>query len=173
MTCSAATLESRLVWQGIMADLPSDDRRDPLGAHDVRAESPSLDPKNDDARRALRILVVDDFVDAADGLAIYLAKHGHLVRTAHDGLAALTAAAEFAPQVILLDIGLPKLDGFRVAGQIRQQLSLQSACLIAVTGFGRPEDMRLAHEAGFDHFLVKPIDCTRLLAILKSLISAR
>jgi len=152
-----------------MAHRPSDGPRESLGAYKARAEGPSLGPKNDDVRRALRILVVDDFVDAADGLAIYLAKHGHLMRTAHDGHAALTAAAEFAPQVILLDIGLPKLDGFRVARQIRQQQSLQSACLIAVTGFGQPEDRRAAYDAGFDHFLVKPIDPTELLAILESL----
>ena len=146
--------------------------REPLRAHEVRAEGPSQQPRNDDANRALRILVVDDYIDAADGLAIYLAKHGYMVRTAHDGLAALTAAADFAPQVILLDIGLPKLDGFRVAEQIRQQLSLQSVCLIAVTGFGRDEDMRAANNAGFDHFLVKPIDPAQLLAILKSLVTA-
>ena len=66
----------------------SDGPPEPLRAHAARAEGPSLDPKNDDVRRALRILVVDDFVDAAEGLAIYLAKHGHVVRTAHDGLAA-------------------------------------------------------------------------------------
>src|SRR6476659_8857750 len=113
------------------------------------AQGPSQEPKNDDVRRALRILVVDDFVDAADGLAIYLARHGHLLRKAHDGFAALTAAADFAPQVILLDIGLPRLGGYRVAGQFRQNLSLQSACLIAVTGFGRPEDRRAAYDAGF------------------------
>jgi|SRR3954471_11814349 DNA-binding response OmpR family regulator len=153
-------------------DHPSDRPDQPQCAHDMRAEGPSRKPRNDDSRRVLRILVVDDFVDAADGLAIYLAKHGHLVRTAHDGLAALTAAAEFAPQVILLDIGLPKLDGYRVAGQFRQQLSLQSACLIAVTGFGRPEDMRAAYDAGFNHFLVKPIDIAQLLAILNSLMTA-
>ncbi len=105
-------------------------------------------------------------------LAICLTKYGHLVRTAHDGLAALAAAAEFAPQVILLGIGLPKLDGFRVAGQIRQHLSLQSACLIAVTGFGRTDDQHAAYEAGFDHFLVKPIAHAQLLTILKALIAA-
>src|SRR5205823_1042376 len=154
MTIPAAAFESRLVWEEIMVHRPSDGPRELLRAHELRAEGPSQEPKNDGESRALRILVVDDCVDAADGLAIYLAKHGHLVRTAHDGLTALTAAADFAPQVILLDIGLPKLDGFRVAGQIRQQLPLQSACLIAVTGFGQPADMRAVYDAGFDHFLL-------------------
>lgn len=155
-----------------MAHLPSDGPQAPLRANDLRAESPSQEPRNDDATRALRILVVDDLVDAADGLAIFLTRHGHMVRKAHDGHAALTAAADFAPQVILLDIGLPRLDGYRVAEQIRQQLSLQSACLIAVTGFGRAEDRRAAYDAGFDHFLLKPADPTQLLAILKSLVVA-
>jgi CheY-like chemotaxis protein len=156
-----------------MVHRSSDGPHEPLRAHDTRAAGPSLDPRIDDARRALRILVVDDFVDAADGLAICLTKHGHLVRTANDGLAALAAAADFAPQVILLDIGLPKLDGYRVAGQIRQQLTLQSACLIAVTGHARAEDMDAAYHAGFDHFLVKPIDQRELLAILKPLVAAQ
>src|SRR5262245_59226529 len=155
-----------------MAHLPSDGPQDLLRAHDLRAEGPSREPRNDDATRALRILVVDDLVDAADGLAIYLTKHCHLVRTAHDGHAALTAAADFAPQVILLDIGLPRLDGYHVAEQIRQQMLLQSVCLIAVTGFGRPEDLQAAYDAGFDHFLLKPVDPTQLLAIVKSLVAA-
>jgi len=155
-----------------MAHLPSDGPPGSLRAHEERAEGPPGEPRNDDATRAFRILVVDDLVDAADGLAIFLTKHGHMVRTAHDGHAALTAAADFAPQVILLDIGLPKLDGYRVAEQIRQELHLQSVCLIAVTGFGRAEDMRSAYDAGFDHFLLKPVDPTQLLAILKSLVAA-
>jgi CheY-like chemotaxis protein len=168
---SAAAFDSCLVWLGIM-DHPSDIPDQPRCAHDMRAEDPSQKPKIDDSRRALRILVVDDFVDAADGLAIYLARHGHAVRTAHDGFAALAAAADFAPQVILLDIGLPKLDGYRVAGQIRQQVALQNACLIAVTGYGQAKDMRAAHDAGFDHFLLKPINPAELLAILESLPTA-
>ena len=155
-----------------MAHLPSDGPQDPLRAHEVRAERPAREPRNDDATRALRILVVDDLVDAADGLAIYLAKHGHVARTAHDGHAALMAAVDFTPQVILLDIGLPRLDGYRVAEQIRQQSTLQNVCLIAVTGFCRPEDMQAAYDAGFDHLLLKPVDPTQLLAILKLLAPA-
>lgn len=172
MAPSAAVLVSRFAGQAVMAHHSSDDPPESLRAHDVRAETSPGEQRINDGRRALRILVVDDFVDAADGLAIYLTKHGHLVRTAHDGHAALAAAADFAPQVILLDIGLPKLDGYRVAGQIRQQVTLQSACLIAVTGYGRTEDMEAAYNAGFDHFLVKPIDHTDLLAILKALLAA-
>jgi CheY-like chemotaxis protein len=170
MACSAAILKSLWMWLGIMVHLPSDGPEDALRAHDVRAKAPSREPRIDDATRALRILVVDDLVDAADGLAIYLTKHGHLVRTAHDGHAALTAAADFAPQVILLDIGLPRLDGYCVAEQIRQQSSLQSVCLIAVTGFCRAEDIQAAYDAGLDHFLLKPVDPTKLLAVLKSLV---
>src|SRR5438094_7732610 len=151
-----------------MAHLPSDGPRDSLRAHLEGADGPLRKPKNDDAGRALRILVVDDLVDAAEGLAIYLALHGHQVRTAHDGLAAQTAAVAFTPHVILLDIGLPKLDGFRVAEQIRQQGLLQRVCLIAVTGHGRSDDREAARAAGFDHFLLKPVDPKHLLAILQT-----
>jgi two-component system CheB/CheR fusion protein len=118
------------------------------------------------ARRALRILVVDDLVDAAESLAIYLRMLGHTVRTAYDGFAALAAASQFGPQVILLDIGLPKLDGYRVAEQVRQQAELQSACLIAVSGFGQPADVEAARTAGFDHHFIKPVEPNLLLPIL-------
>src|SRR5438309_157047 len=104
-----------------MAHLPSDDPQDALRAHQAHTDGPALDPKNDDAGRALRILIVDDFVDAAESLAMLLALHGHVVRTAHDGIAAIATAREFSPHVILLDIGLPRLDGYCVAEQIRQK----------------------------------------------------
>lgn len=152
-----------------MAHLPSGDPPDSHGAQSGRADGPALDPKNDDAGQPLRILVVDDLVDAADGLAIYLARHGHAVRTAHDGHAALATAIAFTPHVILLDIGLPRLDGYRVAEQIRQHLPLQKVCLIAVTGFGQHDDRQAAHFAGFDHFLLKPVDGSRLIALLSGL----
>src|SRR5262245_45582284 len=96
-----------------------------LCAHRDHAEGKLPDQRNS-TRRALRILVVDDLVDAAESLAIYLRLHGHLVRTAHNGIAALAEAAALVPQVILLDVGLPKLDGYRVAEQIRRDPLLQN-----------------------------------------------
>jgi CheY-like chemotaxis protein len=149
-----------------MAHLPSDGPQDPPRAHEAPADSPARTAKNDDAGRALRILVVDDYVDAADSLAVYLRLHGHTVRTAHDGTTGIAVAREFCPHVILLDIGLPRLDGYRVAEQIRQHPTLQKVCLIAVTGFAREADERAARAAGFDHFLIKPVDPAQLLATL-------
>ena len=105
-----------------------------------------------------RILVADDNLDAAKMLAMILDGLGHEVRTAGDGAAALELAAEFRPQVALLDIGMPKFNGFETAQRIRQQPWGREMMLIAVTGWGQQEDKRLSREAGFDHHLVKPID---------------
>jgi CheY-like chemotaxis protein len=115
---------------------------------------------------ALRILVVDDSPDAADSLSLLLTVLGHEVRTAYDGPAALHAAATFRPQVVLLDIGLPRLDGCEVAQRLRQQDGLRDALLVAVTGFGQEVDRRRCYEAGFDLFLLKPYDPTELVRLL-------
>ncbi len=114
----------------------------------------------------LSILVVDDNADAADSLAWLLRRWGHEVRTAHDGLAGLKEALAHRPQIVLLDIGLPGLDGYEVARRLRVELGRQ-ALLVAVTGYGQEEDRRLAEEAGFDAHLTKPADpgvLERLLA---------
>ncbi len=105
-----------------------------------------------------RVLVVDDNVDSAESLALLLRLKGHEVETAHDGPAALEKAGSFHPQVVLLDIGLPGLDGYQVASQLRQRRRTASALLVALTGYGQEEDQRLAREAGFDHHLTKPVD---------------
>ena len=105
-----------------------------------------------------RVLVVDDNVDAADSLALLVRLDGHEVRTAHDGQAALEAAHAFHPQVILLDIGLPRMDGYEVARRLREQPGGDRYIMAAVTGYGQEEDRLRAHEAGFNHHLVKPVD---------------
>jgi CheY-like chemotaxis protein len=115
----------------------------------------------------LRIVVVDDLADAADSLAILLRMLGHTVRTAYDGSAALTLAAEFRPHAVLLDIGLPKLDGYQVAASLRQQSGMQSLCLIAVSGYGTEADKEQSRRAGFDFHLLKPIDLAHLTGILQ------
>src|SRR5438105_2783998 len=120
-----------------MAIDPPSGPGEPSRAPARRATSSRPDSMGDNARRALRILVVDDLVDAAECLAVYLRMLGHTVRTAYDGPTAIAAASQFAPHVILLDIGLPKLNGYRVAEQIRQHRELQKACLIAVSGYGQ------------------------------------
>jgi len=104
-----------------------------------------------------RILVVDDSVDAAESLAILLRLQGHDVRVAHDGPAALAAAAAFHPEVVLLDIGLPGLDGYEVARRLRRRRRMAKALLVALTGYGQEEDRHRALEAGFDHHLIKPV----------------
>ncbi|HEX3869379.1 MAG TPA: hybrid sensor histidine kinase/response regulator [Pirellulales bacterium] len=115
---------------------------------------------------SLRVLVVDDNVDVARSLAILLKVSGHEVRIVHDGPSTLQAALEYLPNVILLDIGLPGLDGFEVAKQLRQQSALQDVVLVAMTGYGQEADLQLSKEAGFDHHLVKPVDFERVQQII-------
>jgi signal transduction histidine kinase len=113
-----------------------------------------------------RVLVVDDNVDAAESLALLLQTDGHVVRIVHDGAAAVAAAREFDPEVVLLDIGLPGMDGYAVATALRADSSLSGVRLIAVSGYGQPEDRRRARDAGFDHHLVKPIEPAALTRLL-------
>jgi PAS domain S-box-containing protein len=118
------------------------------------------------ARQSSRILVVDDNVDMANGMAKLLSLLGHDVTTAHNGEEALDVAREQRPEVILLDIGLPKLDGYQVVRQLRQEACCRTALIIAVSGYGQEEDRRKSQEAGFDHHLVKPVDFDALLSLL-------
>ena len=112
-----------------------------------------------------RILVVDDNRDAADSLEMVLHAYGHEVLVAYDGLEAVEATGAFRPDIVLLDIGLPKLNGFDVARRIRAALG-EKVLLIAVTGWGQEEDRRKSREAGFDHHLTKPVDFTVLLDLI-------
>jgi PAS domain S-box-containing protein len=114
----------------------------------------------------LRVLVVDDNKDAADSLAVLLRLWGHEVRIAHDGVSAVKAAGSYRPDVALLDIGLPGLDGYEVARRLRANPSLAGMELIAVTGYGQDTDRRRSREAGFDAHLVKPVDLTELQELL-------
>jgi PAS domain S-box-containing protein len=113
-----------------------------------------------------RILVVDDNVDSAESLAMLLRLHGHRTEVAHDGIEAVEVALRTTPEVVLLDIGLPRLNGYEAARRIRLSPRGQRTRLIALTGWGQEEDRRLASEAGFDDHLVKPVDHERLLALL-------
>ena len=113
-----------------------------------------------------RILVVDDQYDSAETLTMYLSLLGYEVRVAHDGVEALEASAAFRPDVILLDIGLPRMDGFEVARAIRSQPWGTNVFLIAVTGWGHADDKRRAAEAGFDQHLTKPVDPQALASLI-------
>lgn len=114
----------------------------------------------------LRVLVVDDNRDGAELLADTLRLMGHDTRTAHDGLQALGEAETFRPQVVLLDIGLPGIDGFEVCRRLRRQAWAQQCLLVAVTGWGSDDDRRRTREAGFDHHLVKPVAPQHLARLL-------
>jgi two-component system CheB/CheR fusion protein len=113
-----------------------------------------------------RVLIVDDNQDAAAALRMILEAAGHQARVVHDGGSALPASTGFRPDVILLDLGLPDIDGLEVAKRLRNHESAVKATLVAVTGYGRPDDMRLSREAGIDEHLTKPIDNDVLLDIV-------
>ena len=115
----------------------------------------------------LRILVVDDNQDAADCMALLLELDGHEARIAQDGLHAVEAAAQWTPDVVLLDIGLPKIDGYEAARRIRAQRSgVDGVMLIAITGWGQEDDRRRSRDAGFDAHLTKPVDYVDLAKLL-------
>jgi two-component system CheB/CheR fusion protein len=116
-----------------------------------------------------RILVVDDNPDSAETLALLLQFGGHDVRTAHEGESALETAYAFRPQVIVLDIGLPKMDGYEVARRLRQDPEMKKLFLVALTGYGQDEDRQRSKDAGFDHHLVKPVDPAELQSVLTAI----
>src|SRR5690606_30648277 len=116
---------------------------------------------------ALRVLVVDDSQDTARLEAALLRRSGHQVELAYDGPSALEAAERFRPHAVLLDIGLPGLDGYEVATRLRQ--SDLATALIAVSGYGQADDRQRSRIAGFDHHLVKPVNGQELLGILRGL----
>jgi signal transduction histidine kinase len=109
-----------------------------------------------------RVLIVDDNVDAADSLALVLDLDGHVTHSAYSAREALRLAAEFKPELILLDIGLPEMDGYEVARRVRAIPALGNVRIVALTGYGQVEDLRKAREAGFDDHLVKPVDFATL-----------
>jgi PAS domain S-box-containing protein len=118
--------------------------------------------------RGLRILVVDDNVDAADSIAMLLGMEGHETRSVNTARAALLTVPEFKPEVVLLDIGLPEMDGYEVARRLREQNGTHRMRLVAVTGYGQPADRRRARAAGFDEHMVKPVEPALLQDFLRS-----
>ncbi len=118
------------------------------------------------ALHSRRVLVIDDNQDSTTSMAMLLKLVGHEVCVAQDGGTGLREAERFLPQVVLLDIGLPDINGYEVARRLRQHPSLQSATLIAMTGYGQPEDRQRSSEAGFHHHLVKPVDWETLERLL-------
>jgi CheY-like chemotaxis protein len=123
---------------------------------------------SDGSEQSLRVLIADDNEDAADMLAMILDSKGHEVRVAHDGLEAVSSAVSFLPDVALLDIGMPELNGHEVAAQIREHAG-KSVMLVAITGWSEPGVPQQQQYAGFDHHMVKPVDLERLNAFLAEL----
>jgi CheY-like chemotaxis protein len=116
-----------------------------------------------------RILVVDDNQDAANSLVLLLRLAGHEVRSAYNGPTALALAVDFHPSLVLLDIGMPGMDGYEAARQMRANHDLQHLILVALTGWGQERDKRRSKEAGFDYHMVKPVDPKALVKLLTSL----
>jgi CheY-like chemotaxis protein/nitrogen-specific signal transduction histidine kinase len=142
----------------LIVRLPS--RPAPAAATDGR----EVEPPNPAVSR--RVLVVDDNRDAADSMTVLLEIWGYEVRTAYDGPAALGMAAAYQPDTVLLDIGLPAMDGYTVARRLRDVPGCETAMLVAVSGYGQDDDLRRSREAGFDHHLTKPVDPLKLEALL-------
>ncbi len=132
--------------------------------HDMPTETES--PEQVSALPPRRILVVDDNLDAAEGLAMLLSLRGHDVATAYDGQDAIEQARKLPPDVVLLDIGLPRLDGFEVARRLREEHTSRPMLLVALTGYGQERDRVRAREAGFDHHLLKPVRLEMLEQLL-------
>ncbi|MDB5747246.1 MAG: hybrid sensor histidine kinase/response regulator [Massilia sp.] len=114
----------------------------------------------------LDILIVDDNADAADTLSLFLSTVGHRLRVAYEGHSALALAAQAPPDVLLLDIGLPDMDGYELARQMRGLPQTAGATLVALTGYGQPADRERSAAAGFNHHLTKPVDVTALMGLL-------
>ena len=143
-----------------------------LGGSEAESATAGVFRSNPDEGQ-LRILVADDNEDAAVTLAALLEVLGHSVRYVHDGEAAVKAALEFVPDVALLDIGMPKLNGFEACRRIRNAQGNAPMTMIAVTGWGQTEDLQASKQAGFDRHLVKPVDPEALFALLAEIAADR
>jgi CheY-like chemotaxis protein len=136
-------------------------------AHDTTSVAEPSAPKG--GLNARRLLVVDDNRDGADSLGMLLRFLGAEVHVEHDGPGALAVAASWRPSVVLLDLGMPGMDGFEVARQLRADQSLDGLRLIALTGWGQEADRERTSAGGFDHHLIKPVDINVLQTLLESL----
>jgi CheY-like chemotaxis protein len=134
----------------------------------VSTEQPSLA-----GRSNLRVLIVEDNLDAAEMLELAVSGLGHITRLAHDGASGVTAAKQFAPDVIFLDIGLPVMNGYVVARTLRGLPAFDHVHIAAVTGWGQEEDRRKAREAGFDSHFTKPLSPTSLEDLLATISERR
>lgn len=140
--------------------LRSPSQGDVLPALTTASDSQDAMPRN--------ILIVDDNIDAAESLGEFLKIAGHLVHVVHDGATAIRDAAYLRPEIVILDIGMPAMDGYRVAQSLRTEVGLNSSLLIAVTGYAQERDRISAQNAGFDYHFAKPIDIEKLVTLLRT-----
>jgi CheY-like chemotaxis protein len=126
-------------------------------------------PRGDGNMR--RVLVVDDNRDAAEMISAVLESSGHDVRIAEDASQALSLADVFHPQLAVLDIGLPVMDGYTLGRELRARMGAEAPILIALSGYGQEEDQRRSEQAGFASHLVKPVDAERLIGLVEKLVA--
>lgn len=144
-----------------------------IAAEEAHARADAPPARRPSGRASLRVLLVDDNTDALALLADVVARAGHDVRTAADGPTALRVAERFAPQVAVLDLGLPVMDGYELAEHLRQRLGDRTPAFVAVTGYGQPKDQARSRELGFRAHLVKPADPAALLDELERIATGR
>jgi CheY-like chemotaxis protein len=120
-----------------------------------------------------RILIADDLADSVDSLAMLLQMMGHEVWTARDGIEALAAAEEHRPDVVLMDLGMPRMDGYEACRRMREAPWGRELLLVALTGWGQKEDRRRTAEAGFDHHMVKPVEPAGLLQLIEAKVESQ
>jgi len=145
----------------------------PLAIEDAAEAGPSDDRGAQVAAKKRRLLIVDDLKDSADSLAMLLELMGHEVHTAYNGEDAVAAAVKYEPEVILLDIGMPKVNGYDTCRLLRQRLSGRHVFVIALTGWGQEDDRARSREAGFDRHIVKPVEAENLSRLLDELYTSR
>jgi CheY-like chemotaxis protein len=139
----------------------------PLLAAERLPALPTPPPRKDESAEALKVLVVDDNQATVESMLVLLHLWGHEGCAAYDGPGALESVKEFQPDVVLLDLGLPLMDGFEVARRLRSQPGLEEVRLIALTGYGAEAAHERLQEAGFDLHLIKPVDPKTLEAVLR------
>lgn len=140
----------------------------PLADESSASERATITQSPVPPKKAYRILVVDDNHDSADSLSLLLRELGYKTIVAYDGPSAAKLASSEVPDAVLLDIGLPGIDGYEVARQVRRDEKGKSMLLVAISGYGQDEDRRRSREAGFDHHLVKPVDFNQLASLLSA-----
>jgi CheY-like chemotaxis protein len=139
---------------------------------EFKADEAPLAMRRAGSARGLKILVADDNEDAGMSLTILLEELGHTVRRVSDGKAAVQSAAEFRPDLVLLDVGMPGMNGYEACASIRSQPNGVAMRIVAVTGWGQPADVRRSEDAGFDRHFVKPIELDALMDLIAGLVAS-